>query len=140
MLLINKIRVLTRKLRRYQKVDREVSAAGWKLNSIMLVFQIILIILFSFFSQKKEGAAGSRGVEEHVEQHLEERVAQPVEQPVEERVEEAGPSRAVFKGTGRGATMRHLVLPHSIGKWKKYIVCVLRFYFNVKLLQMFSIL
>jgi len=50
LLLINKIRVLTRKLRRYQKVVREVSAAGWKLNSIMPVFQIILIILFSFFS------------------------------------------------------------------------------------------
>jgi len=52
-------------------------------------------------------------------------VEQPVEQPVEERVEEAGSSKAVFKGMGRGAGMRHLVLPPSIGKWKKvHCVCI----------------
>jgi len=70
------------------------------LNSIMPVFQIILIILFSFFSQMKEGAAGSRGVEKAGDV-VEERVEE-----VDERVEEAGPSsevnmqRATFKGTG----------------------------------------
>jgi len=86
----------------------------------------------------KEGAAGSRGEEVAMEVDV-------VEERLEE-VEEAGPSfqvahqQATFKGTGRGAAMRHLVLPPNIGQRGKCIVCVLRLYFNVKLFKMFFFL
>jgi len=68
-------------------------------------------------------------VDERAEEEME--VEEQVEE-VEQRAEEvkAGPSRQLrlqrttFKGTGRGAAMRHLVLPLGIGKRRKHIVCV----------------
>jgi len=43
---VKTIKMKSRKLRRYQHVVKEVSAPGWKLISIILVVQIILITIF----------------------------------------------------------------------------------------------
>jgi len=82
----------------------------------------------------KECAAGSRGEEvemEVAEERLEDvEEAGPSHEP-KQQPEEAGPGnraalqKAAFKGMGRGAAMRHLVLPPSIGKRGKCIVCIL---------------
>jgi len=43
---VKTIKVKSRKLRRYERVVKEVSVPGWKLISIILVVQIILITIF----------------------------------------------------------------------------------------------
>jgi len=91
--------------------------------------------------EEVEGEGPSHRPEEEVEEWLEEvEEAGPSHGPEEEVEEEAGPShvpeeevedhqvsqqqQATFQGMGRGAVMRHLILPPSIGKRGKCIVCV----------------
>ncbi|TNN31818.1 hypothetical protein EYF80_058024 [Liparis tanakae] len=115
-LLLKKIKVQVRKLRCYQKVVREMREGAACSRGVESVVEEVVVVE-RVVQRVEEQDERVEELDERVEE-LDERVAERVE----EGVEEAGPSRSqveetlrgAFEGTGRGAAMRHLVLPPSI--------------------------
>ncbi|TNN32943.1 hypothetical protein EYF80_056893 [Liparis tanakae] len=107
LLLLKKIKVQARKLRRLTKVVREMredAACSRGVERVVVVERVVQPV-----EEQEER------VEEQVEEQ-DERVDEREEQG--ERVEEVNNKlRAVFKGTGRGAALRHLALPPSIDQF-----------------------